>query len=59
MKAQWPNLNTLNLSNKLIILDYNNIGDKGCEYLMKAQWPNLNTLNLSNKLIILENNNIG
>ncbi len=27
-------------------LDYNQIGKKGCEYLIKANWPILNILDL-------------
>ena len=33
-------------------LDYNNIGDKGCEYLSQSNWPLLN-------IIYLKRNNNG
>ena len=40
-KANWPNLQTLGLGIKLIILDENKIGDNGAKELAKANWPNL------------------
>ena len=50
--AKFPNLESLSLSKVYSNLGENNIGDKGCQYLVLAKFPFLKDLNL-------DKNNIG
>jgi hypothetical protein len=46
-KADWKQLEELDLSKHVNYAGNNYIGAKGCEQLIKASWENLQELNLS------------